>query len=148
MDVDQPLSPSLLEKVSYLGTLLKSFRQGEAAIAKLLDMTLGHKRIERLTERIGAERVVDSDQEIEDFQTLTLMEKVAGPPDITPPKSAAVMGDGGRFQRTQKNSDASSEKTSHWYEYKAGLCLDLDGRTTSSPDRRPPTRARMCQRSC
>ncbi len=118
----------MLEKVSYLGVLLKSFRQGEAAIAKLLEMTLGHKRIERLTERIGAERVAESDQEIEDFQALILMEKVAGPPGITPPRSAAVMGDGGRFQRTQKNPHASAEKTSHWYEYKAGLCLELDGR--------------------
>lgn len=79
MNVDQSLSPSLLEKVSYLGTLLKSFRQGEAAIAKLLDMTLGHKRIERITERIGAERVAESDRETEEFQALTLMEKLAGP---------------------------------------------------------------------
>ncbi|MFV2070811.1 MAG: hypothetical protein ACC645_27910 [Pirellulales bacterium] len=94
MNVDQALSPSLLEKVSYLGTLLKSFRQGEAAISKLLDMTLGHKRIERITERIGAERVADSDQETEEFQALTLMKKVAGPPGVRPPKSAAVMGDG------------------------------------------------------
>jgi hypothetical protein len=36
VDVDQTLSPTLLEKVSYLGTQLKSFRQGETAIDKLL----------------------------------------------------------------------------------------------------------------
>jgi len=128
VDVDQTLSPTLLEKVSYLGTLLKSFRQGETAIDKLLDMTLGRKRIERITERIGMERVAESDQEVEAFQALTLMEKVLGPAGVTPPRSAAAMGDGGRFQRTQKNAGASSEKTSHWYEYKAGLCLELAGR--------------------
>jgi len=36
IDVDEMLSPSLLEKVSYVGTLLKSFRQGDVAIDKLL----------------------------------------------------------------------------------------------------------------
>jgi len=128
VDVDQSLSPSLLEKVSYLGVLLKSFRQGEVAIAKLLDITLGHKRIERLTQRIGAERVAESDGEIADFEALTLMQKVAGPSGVTPPKSAVVMGDGGRFQRNRKNPDASSEKTSHWFEYKGGLCAGLAGR--------------------
>jgi len=39
------LSPSLLEKVSYVGTLLKSFRQGDVAIEKLLDISLGHDLI-------------------------------------------------------------------------------------------------------
>ena len=36
LDLDEMLSPSLLEKVSYVGTLLKSFRQGDVAIDKLL----------------------------------------------------------------------------------------------------------------
>ena len=62
------LSPSLLEKVSYVGTLLKSFRQGDVAIEKLLDISLGHKRLERITECIGAERLVEADQEVAAFQ--------------------------------------------------------------------------------
>src|SRR5690554_2841801 len=45
INVDESLSPSLLEKVSYLGTLLHSFPAGETAIRKLLEMTLGRKRI-------------------------------------------------------------------------------------------------------
>jgi len=128
VDVDESLSPSLQEKVSYLGTLLKSFRQGETAIGRLLNMTLGHKRIERLTERIGAERTIESDAEIEHFQSLTLMEKLFGPKGVTAAEAVAVMGDGGRYQRTEKNAHASSDKTSHWYEYKAGLCLELGER--------------------
>lgn len=128
MDVDQPLSPSFLEKVSYLGTLLRSFRQGETAITKLLELSLGQKRIERITERIGAERVAQVEQEVADFRALTLTQKLTGPPGVSPPKSAAVMADGGRFQRTKKNPDATSDKKSHWFEYKAGLCLVLGSR--------------------
>jgi hypothetical protein len=114
--------------VSFLGTLLKSFHQGETAIEKLLEMVFGRKRIERITERIGAERVAEAEQEVAAFEKLTLMEKINGPQGVTAPTSAAVMLDGGRYQRTEQNPDATSEKSTHWYEYKAGLCLVLGGR--------------------
>lgn len=48
IDIDIELCPSLLEKVSFLGTLLKSFHQGEVAMLKLLEMVFGRKRIERI----------------------------------------------------------------------------------------------------
>jgi len=46
LDLDEMLSPSLLEKVSYVGTLLKSFRQGDVAIDKLLDISRGRRMFE------------------------------------------------------------------------------------------------------
>lgn len=122
------LSPSLLEKVSYVGTLLKSFRQGDVAIEKLLDISLGHKRLERITERIGAERLVEADQEVAAFEALTLMEKLAGPKNVRSPVSAAVMADGGRYQRCEKNESEDGDRRTHWFEDKAGLCLELGGR--------------------
>lgn len=54
LDVDEILLPSLLEKVACVGTLLKSFRQGDVAIERLLGISLEHKRLERLNERILA----------------------------------------------------------------------------------------------
>jgi len=131
------LSPSLLEKVSYLGTLLKSFRQGDVAIEKLLDISLGHKRLERITERIGAERLVEADQEVATFKALTLTEKLAGPKNVRSPVSAAVMADGGRYQRCEKNESDDGDRRTHWFEDKAGLCLELGGRrddVAASPD--------------
>ena len=128
IDVDEELSPSLLEKVSFLGTLLKSFPQGETAMDKLLEMVFGRKRIERITERIGVERLTEAEQELAAFESLTLMEKINGPRGVTAPTSVAVMLDGGRYQRTEQNAEATSEKSTHWYEYKAGLCLELGGR--------------------
>lgn len=127
-----------MEKISYIGTLLKSFHQCESAVNKLLDLRLGRKRIERITERIGAERLVEADQEITDFESLTLMDKTRDP-DETSMVSCAVMADGGRLQRSQCNPDCN--KGSHWYEYKAGLCLELNGRRdniTAGPDAPDP----------
>jgi len=129
ISVDEALSPSLQEKVSYVGTLLHSFPAGESAIHKLLELTLGRKRIERLTERIGTERVGERDAEVEHFKNLTLMEKLAGPEVADVPEAAAVMYDGGRFQKTAQNEDSKT----HWYEYKAGFCAALEGRPDGEP---------------
>jgi hypothetical protein len=126
---DETLSPSLADKVSYLGTLLSSFPAGETAIQKLLEMTLGRKRIERLTERIGGERIRERQAEIARFQKLTLMEKIAGPAGVTPPETACAMTDGGRLQKTAKNADSKT----HWHEYKAGFCAALGGRPDGLP---------------
>jgi hypothetical protein len=129
INVDESLSPSLLEKVSYLGTLLHSFPAGETAIRKLLEMTLGRKRIERLTERIGSERVLEREGEIELFKNLTLTEKLAGPAGVEVPEAAVVMDDGGRFQKTTRNEDSKT----HWHEFKAGFCAALKGRPDGLP---------------
>ena len=123
--------------MSYVGTLLKSFRQGDVAIEKLLDISLGHKRQERITERIGAERLVQADHEVATFQALTLMEKLAGPKNVRAPVSAGVMVDGGRYQRCEKNESEDGKRRTHWFEDKAGLCLELGGRrddVAASPD--------------
>jgi len=124
VSIDEALSPSLAEKVSFMGILLKSFPQGETAVRKLMEMILGRKRIERLTERIGDERVEERKSEVEAFQNLTLMEKLAGPKGVDPPTSACAMSDGGRYQNTIQNSDSKT----HWHEYKAGFCAELEGR--------------------
>ena len=129
ISIDESLTPSLQEKVSYLGTLLTSFPDGETAVFKLLEMVLGRKRIERLTERIGVERVHEHGAEVEHFRNLTLTGKLAGPDGVVAPEAAAVMADGGRFQKTTQNADSKT----HWHEYKAGFCAALQGR----PDKLP-----------
>ena len=110
-----------------MGTLLRSFPQADVAMRKLLELSFGRKRIERITERIGAERLQQAEQ-VADFQKLTLMEKIEGPVGVAAPEAAAVMLDGGRYQRQEQNPDATSEKSTHWFEYKAGLCLELEDR--------------------
>lgn len=131
--MDQELSPSLQEKVALVGELLKSFPQAASAVDRLLGLTIGRMRFERVTERLGGERVAERDRDAEQVAQLRLMDKVAGPVGVTPPVVGAVMGDGGRFQQNVAQPDSGK----HWYEYKAGLCLTLgslhDANDTTAP---------------
>ena len=81
------MSPSLQEKVALVGELLKSFPKAASAVDQLLGLTIGRMCFERVTERIGAERVA------EQVAQLRLMDKIDGPVGVTPPVVAAVMAD-------------------------------------------------------
>lgn len=104
-----------------IGTLLKSFPQGSIAAKQLIEISIGRKRLERLTERIGAERLQARELETVAAENMRLMPKIDGPPGVTPPVVCAVMGDGGRFQKVDQHPDSKT----HWFEYKAAICLEL-----------------------
>lgn len=128
MGVDEELSPSLLEKVSYLGAKLCSFRDAHESISRLLPIQISLKRVERITERIGQERVFEREAEIADWQKLPLVQRDQAPPGVKAPDVVAVYGDGGRFQMCEQNADASS----HWHEYKAGVLQSLESQEHAS----------------
>ena len=119
--------------MALVGELLKSFPQAASAVDRLLGMAIGRMRFERVTERLGGERVAERDRDAEQVAQLRLMDKIAGPVGVTPPVVGAVMGDGGRFQQNV----AQPVSGKHWYEYKAGLCLTLgsllDANDTTAP---------------
>ena len=117
----------------FVGVLLKSFPQASCAIQKLREIAFGRERLERLTEGLGRERIEQRVLAVAEVAELTLMEKIAGPAGVTPPVACAVMGDGGRLQKTA--AQPNSEK--HWYESKAGLCLTL-GRLQDADDPTAP----------
>lgn len=119
--MDEELSPGLLERLTYLGTKLPSFRDAHEALDVLLRTKIGLKRIERITERLGGERVAEREAEIVDWARRTLTEKLAAPVGVKPPQGAAVLADGGRIQLREAAPDAPS----HWHEYKAGVLHSL-----------------------
>lgn len=128
--VDEDLSPTLIEKTVHLGTMLRSFPQARIASETLLDVRLTTKRIERLTERIGQERVAERDAQVTTWQSLPLVQKLAAPPGVKPPDVVAISCDGGRLQRC----DLAADRDSHWCEYKAGTLSELKAVThTSDP---------------
>jgi hypothetical protein len=100
-------SPAVLKKVVYAGTQHPSFAQGHKALAALAGLNVAEKQVERLTERIGQERVDQQDQAVRDFLALPLIEKcrspVANPPDL-----AGVEMDGGRLQILDRRASATS----------------------------------------
>jgi hypothetical protein len=123
--VDEDLSPTLIQKTVHLGTLLRSFPQASVASKSLLDLKLTTKRIERLTERIGQERVAERDAQVAAWQNLPLMQKLVAPPGVKPPDVVAISCDGGRLQRC----DLPADRDSNWCEYKAGILSELEAAT-------------------
>jgi hypothetical protein len=91
-------SPALLAKITYAGTASRSFAEGSALLDKLADLPVPEKQVERVTRRIGAERVAERDADVAAFAALPLVEKFAAPAGVTPPALAVVMADGGRLQ--------------------------------------------------
>jgi hypothetical protein len=88
----------VLEKITYAGTASRSFLEASAALHKLAELAVPEKQVERVTRRIGAERVAERDGDVVAFQALPLVEKFAVPVGVTPPDLAVVMTDGGRLQ--------------------------------------------------
>lgn len=109
----------------------------------LADLPIKVKQVERLTEGIGDERVRQRDAATAAFEALPLVEKFVAPPDVTPPRLAVVMVDGGRLQildRAAQPSAAAQQpaaatatdwqeeelpKKGHWREDKVGLLLTM-----------------------
>src|SRR5262249_17339905 len=99
LGLDQPETrPALLQKITYAGTAGRSFAEASATLHHLADLTVDPKQVERVTERIGAERVAERDAQAAAFQALPLVEKFRAPPGQAAPDLAVVMADGGRLQ--------------------------------------------------
>jgi hypothetical protein len=65
---------------------------------QLADLPIPEKQVERVTGRIGAERVAERQAEVAAYQARPLAERFAVPAGVTPPELAVVMTDGGRLQ--------------------------------------------------
>ena len=110
-----------MRKVVHLGTKLGSFASAADSVAETLEVELTTKRVERLTERIGHERVAQRELSIADWESLPLVAKLAAPQGIKAPAVACVSCDGGRMQRC----DLPQEAKSHWCETKVGVLLEI-----------------------
>ncbi|MGB2609712.1 MAG: hypothetical protein WBC80_12110, partial [Isosphaeraceae bacterium] len=73
----------------------------------LARLKISEKQVERVTERIGQERVDQREKQVQAFLALPMMEKFATPA-AHPPDLAVVSMDGGRLQiRDWPSSDAA-----------------------------------------
>lgn len=149
----------MLQQITYAGTQCRSFAEASAVLAQLADLTVSPKQVERVTERIGAERVAEREAHTTAFQALPLVEKFAVPADVSAPALAVVMADGGRLQILDRraatraappavpSADAATPTTAttpttaaadwdeaapakgHWREDKVGLLLTMHSAT-------------------
>jgi len=147
------------QKITYAGTVSRSFAEGSELLERLADLSVSAKQVERLTRRIGSERVAERDVEVAAYQAMPLVEKFAVPPGVTPPDLAVVMADGGRLQILDRSPppptpppppaeegaagvpavaeaeawDEEKAPSGHWREDKVGLLLTMHS-TVSAVD--------------
>lgn len=148
MGIDRTeLSPALQRKIVYAGSNNGSFAKGSADLAELMDLAVDPKQIERLTERIGAERCAGRDAEVARYLALPLTERKDKAAGVTAPALAVVSVDGGRLQirsagaacpsAAAREADAASGEAAealppddkhrgkHWREDKIGLLMTM-----------------------
>jgi hypothetical protein len=135
-------SPEVFKTIVYAGTQLTSFAQGSAALETLSGLRVATKQVERITEKIGQERVDQRDEAVQEFLALPLMDRCKSPVANPPPESnvATVMMDGGRLQildRSERDSDPTEtaandppERNGHWREDKIGLLMTMTSKVS------------------
>jgi hypothetical protein len=135
------LSPTLQAKVVRAGTKNSSFAQGSDDLKDYLQLKIDPKQVERVTERIGAERCAQRDADVEKYMGLPLVERKAKPAEVTAPALAVVSVDGGRLQiRGEPKATEAEEalpaddghKGKHWREDKIGLLMTMTSQEEAS----------------
>jgi hypothetical protein len=134
----------MLDKIVYAGVNNSSFAQGSQDLAKLAETAVPTKQVERLCQRIGAERVAERDAAVATYQALPLVERKETPAGVTAPDLAVVGCDGGRLQILERGGAAveaeaapdagDGRRGKHWREDKIGL---LQTMTSAIADRDP-----------
>lgn len=110
-----------MQKVVPLATKLTSFASATESVNETLEVQLKTKRIERLTERIGSERVSERTAAVAQWKKLPLGRKLAAPQGVKAPAVVCVSCDGGRMQRCDLPEGAKT----HWCEMKVGVLEEL-----------------------
>jgi hypothetical protein len=104
-------STSLLDLVCYTGANKPSFREASADLAKLANLSVHEKQVERLCKRIGGERTAERDALAERFAAMPLAQrKDAVPAGVVPPDDsqvAVVMADAGMLQLRAEPGDST-----------------------------------------
>lgn len=135
-------SPALLDKIVYAGTMSRSFDQASKDLAKLAEVEVPTKQVERVCQRIGDERVAQRDAAVAAYQELRLTERKATPPGVTAPDLVMVGCDGGRLQILERSgaaveaeeaaAAAEGRRGKHWREDKIGVLQTMKSEVFAS----------------
>ncbi len=102
---------ALLDKIVYAGTMSRSFEQASKDMAKLAEVAVSAKQVERVCQRIGDERVAERAEAVSAYQDLPLVERKETPAGVTAPDVVMVGCDGGRLQILERSgADIEAEE--------------------------------------
>jgi hypothetical protein len=128
-------SVAMLDKIVYAGVSNTSFEQGSEDMARLAEVEVPTKQVERVCQRIGDERVAQRNQAVAAYQALPLAERKGVPEGVAAPALAVVGCDGGRLQilhrdggKIETEEAAKTDATrrgKNWREDKIGLLMTM-----------------------
>lgn len=122
-----------MQKMVWAGSSLGSFAIAEEAFLYLAGLSISARRIRRLTERIGSERVDERKEAVERFRRMGLPKRQAGSQAVASPEIGVISMDGGRYQRRDHFGDKDRPpESNHWKEDKVACLLSMTGRTYQS----------------
>lgn len=122
------MTPKILQKMVWAGSNLGSFEMAENAMHELAGVRVSLKRIRRVVNQIGNERVVEREAAVEQFQEMDLPKQQIGSAAVDPPQIAVTMMDGGRYQRRDRFGEKDRPaREKHWREDKIGCLLSMNG---------------------
>jgi hypothetical protein len=143
-EVESEYSPAVQRKIVSASTRNRSYAEASADLRDLAELDISEKQCERISQRIGQERLGERAQREEDFQSLPLCQQKAGQPADAPANSwegrvAAVIVDGGRAQLRDERwgtPKKPGEQRNWWREPKIGLVATFQS-TRSDEDPLP-----------
>lgn len=110
-----------------------SYATAEEAMCELAGLSISARRIRRVVQQIGGERVAERDAAVERFKKMDLPKQQAGSKAVDPPEVGVVSMDGGRYQRRDHfGAKGRNVETNHWKEDKIGCLLSMRSRVYES----------------
>lgn len=140
-------SPALLVKIEYAGANEPSFGQAAEALARLAEVSVSAKHVQRLTQRLGRERAQQRDREVALRQAGQLQPQYAQPPAV-----AVIHVDAGKLQLRAQDGRPGVRQP-HWADTKVA-CFQTYAAPASQRDPQPqppaafldpPAVMRLCQ---
>ncbi|MEM6692102.1 MAG: hypothetical protein AAF664_21920 [Planctomycetota bacterium] len=132
--VEATVSPRVEKKMVYAGACSASFKQGQQDLKHLADLEIQSERIRRSTTRNGKARLALMALLEEAFLDKKLPDQLrGGPADQDAPSIAVVMGDGGKYQRFDRDCP-KPDSGSFWRESRVACLLSM---TAASYSRDP-----------
>jgi hypothetical protein len=126
-------SPRLLRKIVRQGGTAPSFRAAAADLQELTELTISPAHVRRLCERLGGEWAARQDQEVAAYQADQLPRGYQAPPKV-----AAVMLDGGRYQ-VRAEGQGRGVVDAAWKETKVACCQTfVSPENAKDPQPEPP----------
>jgi hypothetical protein len=126
-------SPRLLRKIVRQGGTAPSFRAAAADLHELAEVTISPGHVRRLYARLGREWAARQQQEVAAYQRDQLPRGYQAPPKV-----AAVMLDGGRYQ-VRADGQGPGVVAAAWKETKVACCQTLaSAESARDPQPEPP----------